>query len=143
MSDAALHGRWEILAWEQRYDDGRVALPLGADLTGFIDYAPDGHMVCLIARKDRPRMSGGQWTSSDADKAAAYSGYFVYAGTYEVQGDVVSHHVETSLFPNWEGGVQKRRYARDGDRLDITARLEEGTSEARTALLAWRRAGPR
>ncbi|MNR06565.1 hypothetical protein D3C85_1226390 [compost metagenome] len=45
-----------------------------------------------------------------------------------------------SLFPNWEGGSQKRVAIFNGDTLELTARLEEGTAEARTAKLSWRRA---
>lgn len=60
-----------------------------------------------------------------------------YAGTYDVEGDVISHHVELSLFPNWEGGVQRRTARRVGRELHLEARLEEGTPEARTARLVW------
>ena len=58
-----------------------------------------------------------------------------------VEGDTVTHAVDLSLFPNWQGGQQKRRFALRADgMLELTARLEEGTSEARTARLVWRRA---
>ncbi|MCY1306676.1 Lipocalin-like domain protein [compost metagenome] len=56
-----------------------------------------------------------------------------------MQGDTVLHHVRHSLFPNWEGGTQRRVAQLDGNVLALTARLEEGTSEARTARLVWRR----
>lgn len=134
-----LLGKWDIVTWEQRYDDGRITYPLGRSLAGFIRYDPDGTMVCIIADKDRPRMSGGQWNSPDGDKVCAYTGFFTYSGPYTVAGDIVTHHVEISLFPNWEGGDQKRRFRLEGDRREITARLEEGSAQARTALLAWRR----
>ncbi len=136
---ANLLGRWDIITWEQRYDDGRIAYPLGQSLAGFIRYDAHGTMVCGMADKTRPRLTGGQWNSPESDKARAYTGFFTYSGTYTVTGDLVTHHVEISLFPNWEGGVQKRRFKLDADRLDITARLEEGTPQARTALLSWRR----
>ncbi|MNW12958.1 hypothetical protein D3C71_2107770 [compost metagenome] len=45
-----------------------------------------------------------------------------------------------SLFPNWVGGSQQRVAILEGDVVALTARLEEGTSEARTARLVWQRA---
>jgi len=136
-------GRWEILAWEQAFDDGRRELPMGDSLQGFIQYTADGYMACMIARAERPNFtSGGQWNASDAEKAGAYNGMLAYGGRYEVNGDLITHHVDISLFPNWRGGAQKRRVEVNADgTLTLSARLEEGTPQARTARLVWRRAG--
>ncbi|MBA5689682.1 lipocalin-like domain-containing protein [Rugamonas apoptosis] len=141
MSEQALIGRWQIVAWEQVYDDGRRTYPLGQQVEGFIQYDPDGRMMCMLCRGDRQNFStGGQWNASLEEKAAAYSSMLAYAGTYTFGGDTVSHHVELSAFPNWKGGVQKRRIeTMDAGRLALVARLEEGTSEARTARLIWTR----
>ncbi|MCO6056728.1 alpha/beta fold hydrolase [Pseudomonas sp. MOB-449] len=136
-------GRWEILAWEQAFDDGRRELPMGDDLNGFIHYTESGHMACMIARVDRPGfVTGGQWNSTDGEKAGAYNSMLAYGGRYEVDGDLITHHVDISLFPNWVGGAQKRRFEVNADgTLTLSARLEEGTPQARTARLVWRRAG--
>lgn len=134
-------GRWDILAWEQLYDDGRRELPMGDQLEGFIRYTPDGDMVCMIARTDRPKfVRGGQWNAPDDEKAGAYQSMLAYAGRWSVDGDVITHRVQMSLFPNWKGGEQKRRLQVNPDgTLALTARLEEGTPQARTAKLVWRR----
>ncbi|MDB5728790.1 MAG: hypothetical protein JWQ00_1995 [Noviherbaspirillum sp.] len=144
MDKNLLLGRWNIISWEQRYDDGRVTHPLGTALEGFIQYDANGQMICMIGRTDRPNFStGGQWNASDEEKAAAYSSYLAYAGRYSVNGESVTHHVDLSLFPNWKNGDQKRRVelipGAAGDKLNIVARLEEGTAEARSAVLAWKR----
>lgn len=142
MNQDSIRGRWNILSWEQVYDDGRVVHPMGTELEGFIEYSTYG-MFCVIAKKGRPHFSsGGQWSASDAEKAGAYGSYLTYAGGYEVQGNVIQHHVRHSLFPNWVGGSQRRVAILEGDVLALTARLEEGTSEARTARLVWQRAMP-
>jgi hypothetical protein len=146
MDKTLLLGRWNIVSWEQRYDDGRVTRPLGTALEGFIQYGADGRMICMMGRADRANfVTGGQWNASNDEKAGAYSSFMAYAGSYTVDGDLVTHHVDLSLFPNWKGGDQKRhvQLKRDpsGDTLEIAARLEEGSSEARTAVLAWKRAG--
>lgn len=135
-----LVGRWDIVSWEQRYDDGRLVLPMGERLEGFLLYSPEGSMTCLIARSERPKFpSGLQWEATEAEKAQAYEGILSYGGTYKVLGDTVEHHVSVSAFPNWVGGVQKRKFELAGTALSITARMEEGTPQARTAALTWRR----
>lgn len=136
-----LVGRWDIVSWEQVYDDGRSELPLGEHLSGFIRYLPDGDMVCMISRADRKRFEhGGQWNAPAAEKAGAYDSMLSYAGRYQVDGEVVTHRVEASLFPNWIGGEQKRRAQLQPDgTLALLARLEENTPQARTARLVWRR----
>jgi Lipocalin-like domain len=40
-----------------------------------------------------------------------------YFGSYEVQGDVIVHRIDASLFPNWTGTVHERLNALlDADR---------------------------
>lgn len=143
ITPAELVGRWDIVAWEQRYDDGRCELPLGEQLEGFIRYLPDGDMVCLISRQDRPNFrTGGQWNASVEEKAGAYQSMLSYAGRWRLEADVITHSVEFSLFPNWKGGEQKRRLQVNADgSIALTARLEDGTPQARTARLVWRRHG--
>lgn len=141
MNEHGITGRWQIVAWEQVYDDGRRTYPMGQDVKGFIQYDRDGRMMCMLCRGDRQNFTtGGQWNASQEEKASAYSSMLAYAGTYTFGGDTVSHHVELSAFPNWQGGTQKRRIETiDAGRLALVARLEEGTSEARTARLVWQR----
>ncbi len=134
-----LRGRWSIVSWIQRYDDGRITYPMGKELAGFIQYDATRVFV-LIERADRPPFrSGGQWNASVEEKAGAYDSFMSYAGTYEVQGDEVLHRVEFAIFPNWQGAAQRRRVSLEGNRLMLTARLEVGTPEARAAELLWER----
>ncbi|MBB5417787.1 lipocalin-like domain-containing protein [Paraburkholderia atlantica] len=133
-------GRWEVQRWEQIYDDGRVTYPMGQELEGFMEYGVNG-MFCAIGKKGREAFTtGGQWNASDAEKAQAYMTYLTYAGDYEVQGNVVTHKVRHSLFPNWVGGEQKRFAELNGDVLQLTThKLEAGTAEARVARLVFKR----
>jgi hypothetical protein len=54
-------------------------------------------------------------------------------------GDELLHKVDLSLNPNWVGTTQRRHAALRGGRLVISARMEDGTAEARTAELIWQR----
>lgn len=140
MNRETIKGRWKVISWEQLYDDGRVVLPMGTELEGFIEYSDSG-MFCVVAKKGRENFSsGGQWSASDAEKAGAYSSYLTYAGDYDVEGNKISHHIRYSLFPDWSGVTQFRNAELDGDMLSLTtARLEEGTSESRISKLVWKR----
>lgn len=141
MTPEQLTGRWDIVSWLQLYEDGRRQAPLGENLEGFIRYMADGDMVCMIANADQPDFtSGGQWNASEAERARAYSSMLAYAGKWRIEDATVVHAVEQSLFPNWKGGDQRRHVRLEGDILFIEAHLEQGTPEARTAQLKWRRA---
>jgi hypothetical protein len=139
MNREMIKGRWSVLSWEQLYDDGRVVLPMGEELEGFIEYSDYG-MFCVVSKKGRKQFTtGGQWNAEDAEKAEAYSSYLTYAGGYDVEGNTISHHVKYSIFPNWEGVTQYRTAVLEGDLLSLTtARLEAGTSEARVSKLTFR-----
>lgn len=139
MNKKDVQGRWEILSWEQVYDDGRTVYPMGENLIGFIEYT-DTSMFIVVKPADRPKFTGGQWSASEAERAAAYSSYLSYAGHYDVEDNIIIHHVEHSIFPNWEGGVQRRKATLEDGILTLSARFEEGTPEARTARLLWKRA---
>jgi len=140
MTKQDLKGRWKIVSWSQEYDDGRRVFPFGERLEGFIEYGEET-MFCVISRSPRTRFSsGGQWDASDADKAKAYNEYLTYAGGYDFDGEFVTHQIELCIFPNWQGSSQRRKVICEGDdEITLVARIEEGTSEARTAILAWRR----
>ncbi len=142
MDKADIVGRWEIVSWVQDYDDGRQVYPLGKELEGFIQYDND-RMICMMAAANRSGFTtGGQWNASATEKAAAYSTMLAYSGAYEIDGDTIHHHVDISLYPGWKGSTQIRTAEMDADGLlHLKARLEDGTPEARTARLIWRRAG--
>jgi len=104
---AQILGRWGIVEWVQRYDDGMEKYPLGRKLEGFIQYDSD-RMFCFLSSARRKPLSGGQWTSPDAEKAAAYASCLAYSGTYEIAGDDVLHGVDLSLYPPSLSGNAER-----------------------------------
>ena len=133
-------GWWTLLSWKQKYDDGREMAPFGEDVSGRLCYSETGDFTVIISRSDRrPFKTGGQWTADNSEKAKSYEGMLAYFGRYEFDGNKMLHHVEASLYPNWAGHTQIRLAAIDNDILTLSARLEEGTNEARTAELIWQR----
>ena len=136
-----IEGLWNLQSMEQRYDDGRVIYPFGRNVEGRIFYGADKSMFCAIQKGGRTTFSTGkQWTADASEKARAYDDYLTYCGRYEIDGDTVTHHVEISLYPDWTGNRQVRKVRLADSLLHITARLEDGTPEARTSLMIWERA---
>ncbi len=116
--------------------------PFGHHPSGFLRYEPDGDMICIIAKPGRqPFRSSRQFEASEAEKARAYEGLFVYAGTYELSPGGVTHHVEFALFPNWENSVQARRIAHLGTgRLCLEADVRGKGLSPHLVRIEWRKA---
>jgi hypothetical protein len=143
MNREMVKGRWSVVSWEQLYDDGRVVLPMGDEVQGFMEYSDYG-MFCVVSKKGREEFkTGGQWSADESEKAQAYSTYLTYAGDYEIEGSTITHKIDYSIFPNWEGENQYRHAELVGNVLSLTTgRLEEGTTEARVSKLTFKRQVP-
>ena len=103
--------------------DGASRLPLGADPLGQLTYDGDGRMAVQFGRRGRAPFASAEMRGGTAEEMkAAFHGYVAYFGTYTVDeaAGTVTHAVEGSLFPNWEGQEQVRRYRLEGNRLTLT-----------------------
>src|SRR6476660_4526267 len=106
-----LLGTWRLVSMAYLDEAGNVlGYPFGEQASGYIMYAPDGHMAVLITSADR-RGSGDQREQAAAETCLAY------AGPYDYQGDRVIHHLRVSLDPSEAGADRTRFIALDGDRL--------------------------
>jgi hypothetical protein len=78
---------------------------------------------------------------TDAEIRACYEGYGAYFGRYEVdmENGIVYHHVEGSLFPNWEGGTQKRFFKVTGNRLELVTAPALFSGAQTVGVLEWER----
>ena len=141
MDGNPLVGTWRLVSWESRDADGQVSRPFGRDPRGYLIYTADGYMSAILTPVDRlPFAAGDILRGTGEEQARAAATCIAYAGRYTVHEGMVLHHVETSLFPNWVGGAQERRYELDGDRLSLSTGplLQDGRE--RRALLVWERA---
>jgi lipocalin-like protein len=136
-----LKGTWQLVAWRRIAADGTISYPLGADARGQLIYTSNGTMAVQIAAATRPTIPTEDPLGGDPDaRASAYSTYLAYFGTYEVEGEQVIHHLDSSLFPNWSGQDQARALGPEGDDLVLRTppmRLADGTTVVNE--LAWSR----
>ena len=125
MTDATrLVGGWRLRSWVSIADDGAEARPMGEAPDGLLAYTAAGTIVGIMAPADRPRFATDDVTGGTAEEqAAAFATFIAYGGRYAVEGDTVIHTVETSLFPNWIGTEQRRRFdlSDDGRTLTFTS----------------------
>jgi hypothetical protein len=56
---------------------------------------------------------------TDAERVDLYGGFSSYAGTYSIEGDMISHHVDASWNQFWTGTTQVRQFSIEGKYLYI------------------------
>jgi hypothetical protein len=133
-------GTWRLVSFEARSSGGSIAYPLGADACGFIMYSADGYVSVLLSRAGRTLFGTPDiFAGSETQLATAARAVISYAGRFEVQGEWVRHSVDVSLFPDWAGSTQQRRYAFEGQRLTLSTDPVLLEGEHRTAVLIWER----
>lgn len=113
-----IEGQWNLVAWRRVAGDGSESYPFGRDATGMLVYTASGGMIVMMARAGRAKLDtydavGG----TEAERAAAYSGYLAYFGRYEVKDNEVHHMIDSASFPNWSGDLQARPFETDGTHL--------------------------
>ena len=119
-----LTGNWRLVSWEVRKTDGRVYLPFGQDLDGYIGYAEHGSMSVFMRLQSK---------------------FVYYAGKYNTEGDRVTHHVTIAGSPSNEGRDLVRLVRIEDDRLTLTTvelpprTLVENPEPGDTSRLVWER----
>lgn len=104
-----LIGSWRLIDWTVEMEGNRVVKPFRGRATGVLTYTDEGRMVASLMKTDREPIGTRSFAEAKAlERASAAAGYLSYAGTYEIVGDQVHHHVDLSLFPDWVGGTQVR-----------------------------------
>jgi hypothetical protein len=143
-SSDRLVGGWRLRRWVATADDGTETFPMGETVSGLVAYAADGTMITVIGSADRPRFTTDDVTGGTIEeRAEAFATCIAYGGTYEVDGETVTHRVQTSLFPNWTGTLQQRRWELDetGRRMTLTSPPIMQGGSTRIHRLDWERVG--
>jgi hypothetical protein len=146
---AQLVGGWSLVSRVTTGADGRVLTDVGlsAKPSGILIYDRAGHVAAQLSRPGRTiAMLADEWREAQKvigtdDTSQTILGYDAYFGTYTVdeKKGIVTHHLESALFPGDIGKSIARRFAISGDTLTITfnTTLRDGTPVTRT--LVWTR----
>ena len=135
----AILGAWRLQRWEVVRADGSRREPFGPDPSGLILYTPDGWMSATIMAPHRRRLShANPRLAPESERAAAFDGYFSYAGRWRVVDGALHHEVTVALNPAMVGTLQVRA-ARLGARTLTLCATESVGAELRTHRITWRR----
>jgi hypothetical protein len=109
-----------------------------------LTYTRDGRMWAVVYRANRaPFAVGDQQKGTASEYTAAAQSYIQYFGTYTVDraAGTITHHVEQSIFPNWNDTDQVRYYRFDdhGTTLDLSAPPIQFGGTTIVAHLIWQR----
>ena len=116
-------GAWKLISFEIQKENGEVVYPFGKNAKGSIIYTESGRLAAQAMRSDRPQFASRDQMKGTAEEIKAnYEGFVSYYGSYEFNREkgFVIHHMEGSLFPNWEGQRQKRFFEVSGNRLKLS-----------------------
>jgi hypothetical protein len=140
---AALHGHWTLVSWTGFDEAGEPVSHGGERPRGDLIYLPSGWMAVQIQSDDRATFGSTDLTAGDAaGRAAAYTTYNAYCGTWSMPRDgVIVHHVELAIQPDQPGMDKERRFELEGDELVLhTQPVVTADGREATSVLRWRRA---
>jgi Lipocalin-like domain len=144
-----LVGGWTLASRATIGADGKVLPDPGLSSTpnGILIYDRAGHVAAQLSRPGRTvemladECSDALKIKGTDDTAQTMLGYDAYFGTYVVneKEGVVTHHLDSALFPGDIGKSIRRRFTIAGDTLTIKfdTTLRDGTPVTRT--LVWTR----
>ncbi|MGF6535945.1 hypothetical protein P3T20_006763 [Paraburkholderia sp. GAS206C] len=111
-------GTWKLQSFTtEDLDTGEKTDLFGAHPSGYLSYGPDGRMYAILVKEGRK--APADLVPTDAERVDLYGGFSSYAGTYSIEGDRISHHVDASWNQFWTGTTQVRQFSIEGKYLYI------------------------
>ena len=113
-----LVGSWALLSMEtEDMETGQKNNLLGAHPGGYLTYGPDCRMSAILVKESRQLPAA--LVATDPESIELYHGLIAYAGTYAVDGNRISHHIQASWNQAWTGTTQVLQFRIDGTSLYI------------------------
>jgi hypothetical protein len=138
-----LVGTWTLVSITLE-QDGKKTDFYGPNPQGQLMYDANGNFSIIITRSDLPKFaSNNRETGTGEENKAIVQGSLAYFGTYSVSetDKIITSHVESTTFPNWNGIDRKTSFNISGDELSTHVVSGPLTSIGTgTAYLVWRRA---
>jgi hypothetical protein len=139
-----LLGTWQLISVQRAIvETGEITdlSPSGNPPFGILMYGNDGRMLVLNITSGRPKPDSLE-SITDEQRGQLFRTMPAYGGTYTVNGQSVSHHIDISWNECWTGTTQVRTVTREGERLVYTTSPAPGALDGRmgTSRLVWERA---
>ena len=114
-----LIGTWKQLTGTMVEEGSDVSKSnLSAAPNGYVNFSPDGRLLLLSVDSARRKPAGEVPTAAEAE--ALYRSMIAYAGTYTVEGNKVTYHLDVTWNESWTGSDQVRFWKVEGERLTVT-----------------------
>ena len=114
-----LLGTWKLIAAvREEISSGTKTEFLGPNPVGYINYGADGRMLVLTVAGGRHKPAGPKATSAEVE--ALFRSMTSYGGTYSIDGNEITHHVDVSWNQSWTGTDQKRVARFEGNRVYLS-----------------------
>jgi hypothetical protein len=137
-SNDKLVGTWKLVSASSTTLTGeRSESPYGAQPAGFLTYTGDGRVSALISYDGRKSLSFGG--GSPEEQAEAFKTFLAYAGTYRLDGDKVTHHVEVSSIQNYVDKDLVRSVKFKDDQIILLTPATRMNGKMQTIELVWQR----
>ncbi len=133
-------GSWILQEWHLIKNGQSKEYPMGIRAKGTLMYTEEGMMSATLMHENRKKFD--KKTKADTVKLNACNTFIAYAGDFEVRGDKIVHHVQTSLIPNWVGTELVRNYKFQKDKQKMTLSTEMNVDKDGTItqhVLIWKR----
>jgi Lipocalin-like domain len=136
-------GAWRLESAVEVFGDGERRDEFGPNPHGYLCYNPAGIVSATLGDSTRQPVSAvDPQSGTDGDYERIARRFIAYAGPFsaDVDNGTVTHHIDVSLFPNWQGEDQVRRVTIAGGRLSIVA-SDRTSADGRTfhSELVWLR----
>jgi hypothetical protein len=96
---------------------------------GYLSYSADGRTYA-IATSDN-RIEPLDVDAADEERVKLHRTMFAYAGTYTLEGDKVTHHMDVSWNEAWTGTDVVRLYKLEANTLTITTAPSKSSFDGR------------
>lgn len=136
---AKLLGTWKLVSVirEEVPSGARMDL-MGPNPVGYITYGPDGRMMVLIMRSQRPKPAGDRPSAAEAEQL--FRTMVSYAGSYRITGpSQITHDVDISWNQSWAGTRQVRNFKFEGDRVTLSTEVSPDPMDGKISVrsLIW------
>jgi hypothetical protein len=131
-------GTWEMKAWFREVAaTGEKINEFGEHPTGYLSYSADGRMYSIATADNRVKPRDA--SPANEERVKLHQTMYAYAGTYTLEGEKVTHHVDISWNQAWTGTDLVRFYKLDGNILTIATAPNKSLVDGREgrSILVW------
>jgi hypothetical protein len=133
-------GNWTLLSIEtQDMETNQKNNLLGVHPSGYLSYGADCRMYTILTKESR--VGPAQLVATDPESIALYRGLISYAGTYSIDGNSITQHIQASWNQAWTGTTQVLQFNIDGTSMYMRTGLTKNplTGRQSSTTLIWTR----